>query len=561
MTRYPKITWPFAFLVLWVAVILVVNPRGEFPLNDDWSYAWSVRSLVEDHVLNFTGWVSMPLIAQIAWGSLFTALAGFSFEALRYSTLVFGYVSIISTFALLRISGFHIGMSLVGTLVLLVNPVFFSLSFTFMTDVPFTAFFVTSTALMMIGINRNSAWVIMAGLAVATLALLVRQLGLALFPGFAIGYLARNGISRRSATVALLGLLLGVGTYVGYGVILDRLEITPELYRVKSISLLATLTSLSGLKGAARNMAIMLPYFGFFILPFLVLYVRRGTASARSRVGVTLVGLVVAGLLLLSGMTFPPAGNILFQVGCGPPQLSVGPVTLRDMHVLCQSSAPLLPRSVQIFTLVISCVAGVIVAAYVLNPILPRFGQSLHEFAAEKWQKLMLFSIIAVYLVPLLLGGMFDRYLIPLLPLVLAAFADIRLTRSASNVRILAAVALLTLYGGFSVLATHDYLAWNRARWSAIAFLEEELLVESSEIDGGFEYNGWHNYSPRYRMDDEKSWWWVHDDRYVISMHEAAGFEVVGSFETFAWIPGSSPSILVLHRVDADDCVDNTGCI
>jgi len=36
--------------VAWLAAAAIVNPAGNFPLSDDWSYAHSVRTLLAEHV-------------------------------------------------------------------------------------------------------------------------------------------------------------------------------------------------------------------------------------------------------------------------------------------------------------------------------------------------------------------------------------------------------------------------------------------------------------------------------------------------------------------------------
>ena len=77
-----------AFLVLiYVASIIVVNPLGNFPLNDDWSFARAVQNLVEKKDWRPTGFTAMPFITQSLWGAIFCLPAGFSFNALRFSTL------------------------------------------------------------------------------------------------------------------------------------------------------------------------------------------------------------------------------------------------------------------------------------------------------------------------------------------------------------------------------------------------------------------------------------------------------------------------------------------
>src|SRR5690242_11795839 len=96
----------FAGLLLltlgWAVAIIAINPVGDFPLNDDWSYGYAVRKLVEEGALQFSGWTAANLLAQVAWGALFTLPLGFSFTALRVSTLVLGLAGVLATYGLLR---------------------------------------------------------------------------------------------------------------------------------------------------------------------------------------------------------------------------------------------------------------------------------------------------------------------------------------------------------------------------------------------------------------------------------------------------------------------------
>lgn len=40
--------------------------------------------------------------------------------------------------------------------------------------------------------------------------------------------------------------------------------------------------------------------------------------------------------------------------------------------------------------------------------------------------------------------------------------------------------------------------------------------VKLTEIDGGFEFNGWYLYDAAYKSTPPKSWWWVHQDTYMV---------------------------------------------
>ena len=64
----------FGYLVL----IIVINPLGDFPINDDWAYARSVLLLVEGGEFRLLDWGAMTLISQVAWGAIWVKLFGFS---------------------------------------------------------------------------------------------------------------------------------------------------------------------------------------------------------------------------------------------------------------------------------------------------------------------------------------------------------------------------------------------------------------------------------------------------------------------------------------------------
>ena len=87
--------WPglasLAVLLLAVYALwfLAASPQAEFPLNDDWAYAQTVRHLLATGQLHISEWAAPPVIVQTYAGALSAWLSGgFSFTALRLSTLV-----------------------------------------------------------------------------------------------------------------------------------------------------------------------------------------------------------------------------------------------------------------------------------------------------------------------------------------------------------------------------------------------------------------------------------------------------------------------------------------
>src|SRR5207302_5473236 len=66
---------------LWGLMEVLIDPVGDFPLNDDWAYGLPVKWLVEEGRVRFTETYA-TLITHVFWGGLFAYLAGFSFPVL-----------------------------------------------------------------------------------------------------------------------------------------------------------------------------------------------------------------------------------------------------------------------------------------------------------------------------------------------------------------------------------------------------------------------------------------------------------------------------------------------
>ncbi len=148
----------------------------------------------------------------------------------------------------------------------------------------------------------------------------------------------------------------------------------------------------------------------------------------------------------------------------------------------------------------------------------------------------------------------FDRYLLPVLPLLTLALLG---TRPLAHVSF-GMVVSFTLMGLLSVAGTHDHMAFNRARYAALDDLMD-TGVTAEEIDGGMDFNGWHlaaklgtwptndDVRPG-RPDSEKSWWWVVSDHYVASSRPLEGYRIKHRAPYIRWLPPGRAEVLVLQR-------------
>ena len=56
---------------VWLVMVVIVNPIGNFPLNDDWAYAESIRILVDEKRFVFPDWSAPNYVAtQFGGGCL-----------------------------------------------------------------------------------------------------------------------------------------------------------------------------------------------------------------------------------------------------------------------------------------------------------------------------------------------------------------------------------------------------------------------------------------------------------------------------------------------------------
>jgi len=158
--------------------ILVVYPLGDFPLNDDWAYATDVKNLLETGVFNPVGWTSMSLLTHVLWGSLWCSIFEFSFEVLRASTLFISLICLRNVYFIGREMGASRLLALILALTLAFNPIYFGLSFTFMTEVSFMAF-ISFAALFFVRFLKNNSsvnwWLAFVFCIIASLS---RQTGL-----------------------------------------------------------------------------------------------------------------------------------------------------------------------------------------------------------------------------------------------------------------------------------------------------------------------------------------------------------------------------------------------
>ena len=73
--------------------------------------------------------------------------------------------------------------------------------------------------------------------------------------------------------------------------------------------------------------------------------------------------------------------------------------------------------------------------------------------------------------------------------------------------------------------------------------------IPPQQIDGGYEFNGWFLYDPKYKKIPGRQWWWVDDDKYVAAYGPLEGYEVMEVIPYELWLPPGRGSIYFLKRI------------
>src|SRR3981189_1433464 len=117
------------------AALLVSWPVAEMGFVDDWSYVKTAFVFARTGHIVYNGWATAMLGWAIPWAALFIKLFGFSFTAVRLSTVPLAMASVYLLHASLVRFGITARNAIMGALTLGLSPLFLPLAASYMTDV------------------------------------------------------------------------------------------------------------------------------------------------------------------------------------------------------------------------------------------------------------------------------------------------------------------------------------------------------------------------------------------------------------------------------------------
>lgn len=542
---HPEVLPVFFCLAIPLLCVLAAWPFADAGFNDDWSYSDIALRFAETGHFHFNGWLWSTVLFQMVWGAAWIRLFGFSFDVLRVATFPFALGFVWLVYALARKTGLRRDLACFGALILGTSPLYIPLAASFMTDV-YGCFFIalclyaaiqsveatgSKSAMVWLwilaisgvlgGSDRQIVWV--APFALIPYLIWVRRTDRAFFiqatAAYAIcicllavvihRYMPAYGplqISRNQGPALLIhGLLPGLGKLNGF--FLASLQ-----------SILPALLCFAPLWKRLKGSEILAICLGSAALVCFSLLSRLGVAPFLSSV--------------LSAHGILPRG--IDALGYRPvllnPMLRLGMSLLIAFSGLCLLSrrmpnARLAPASKSVF---------------------------------------VIFSLpyIALLLPAAMTGVLHDRYVLPLVPLLLI----VCLCRFQTERRRIPAIAWLcgVAFALYGIVITHDYAGALRARAEAAHTLETRG-VPRRQVSAGFEFDGWTQLqlaqsiaaSDEHRWNETNVFWFWSDTKalrpeYVVvnSLASDKPRDHLPKVEYMAWTPPFWRAAIVSKRED-----------
>jgi hypothetical protein len=527
-------------LMLHVAIVAIVQPRGDFPLNDDWAYAHGVQWLLDEGRIRLSPWVGMNLVPQTLAGGAVAALFGFSFETLRHLTQAVAVLAMVAAYAWFRTVRLEPSCALVATLAVVAFPAWPVLANSYMTDLYGLALALPAATFFVATLRDPRPWMLFAATAFSVAGVLERQVVLVIPFAFMVAwYWTRRSRDLRSLIVGAAPFLIAAASAVAYHAYLALGPGVPEGHRMAYGRLLpmtiGAFTNEGGLREhVLSNAAGIAGYLGLFALGWLAWYGMAG--ASRWQKGFVLVAGGTIGVLALGLPWLPPYRSLQVIDAAG-----IGPLLLHDSV----RGLAALDRTPGVLWRLAAVPAAFATAALALTLGVAAASVIGRGRDADATTVFAL-AVIAGYLGPFVMIGYFDRYLVFVLPFLFALWARTWKPSPAARWQRGAAIVWIGVALALSAAATRDYFSWNRARWDAIRHAER-LGGHAGTIDGGFEYNALRLYE-KGTGTSHPSWWWIKDDEYVVAFSGVPGYREIETWRVPHWLSRSPAEVKLLKR-------------
>jgi hypothetical protein len=451
-------------------MFLAIDPRGQFPLNDDFQYAEMARRLLAGEGLHLPQWALSWAAPHAILGVLMTAPWGASNQALRMWMLSLGLAGAAGVYALARRWKASLDAALLAALAVAVSPLYAAMSASFHLDVTAAVFTLAALGAFLRGRESGSGRWFVASSALIAVSGLTRQTGFLCVAGGIAALATERRLTARSFTAfAAPAVLAGGGFWMWATFVHGPTWAWASGHFSPDLSAAHWLRPATWLGIAQRTGESI--QLGSLCLLSLAALRAKDAFRRRPSCGEAVALAAVAGLGLwgwASAHGLPLIQNTINHSGLGVVTLAGAddkpagwwehPTTWHVAAFLALASSLILVRAL---------------------------AEELRGPRGGEIRAAALF-VGAPYAAILAMPQIYDRYLLVVLPVAAAVFAAGRADKAPKLKAAFAAAGLVAL---FTIAGLMDYFAWNRARWDAgMALVARGAPPE--RVENGFDWDG-----------------------------------------------------------------------
>ena len=493
-------------------------------------YGYPVKSLIETGHLSVKGLFAPTLLLQVAWGYIFCLIGGFSFTALRFSTLVLAFIGLLFFYKIIKRNSHSSLLAFLLTILVMCNPFLISLSYSFMTDVPFLSLCLISIYFFQLFFITKKTYFLFYGTIFSIAGFLIRQPAILFIPIMVMLILLYKETRKKYWIHSVSMLIIMVFVYIiteWFKVIFDIKDV---YVNVSGLYLEQLATSpFFILSQITKKCVKTIITIGLYTLPVIPLIRNIFNLKVRWHIIIIISNLLLLLILIHMGRIFPFEGNIVINFG-------IGPVLLKDINMLGLQHMPYLPQLALITINFIGQIAGTYFCIALIRYLLVNF-KPFHIF---------LITSVFIYIVLMAITSFFDRYLLYPIVISLTLISPIIETNLLKGVRRIITLLLFLPIAWLAIFGTADYMSWKRSQQKAFNWITSQN-VSIKEINAGLELNGWYN-CKKVLTKIPENYWFVDDDKYVLSMGKIDGYATIKSFPFRRYLNLSSGYIYVLKR-------------
>jgi len=495
MEMVPGVTAPMSVdtrnLLLCVLVtlgtMLVAWPFAEGGFIDDFSYIHMAKTLAETGRFAYNGWPTAMLGIQVWWGAAWIWLFGFSFTLVRLSVWPLALGAVAMVYLLARRASLPPSDSLFAALVTGLSTQFIDLAPTFMTDLPALSLLLASWYAFTRAIEEADQrpadelavlrWLVTA-LACGVVGGTIRQsVWFSLLSGPAIFFL-RPGMTPRIRGLAFCAGCIGLACMV-----CGMRWFSSQPYAIPSQILSLRLENagrwFDGIRAFFRVVVpvVLLPMTSAVVWCLPALWQKEASRPTRWA--------LIAAVLIATAAVLIPTHRHVFN----------GVTQLFEQRGAASTSAAIYEASIAGFR-----IARLALLIFVLGIMVWDGQRCRREIVAVIRRLPPAILVMSAYLVLYLpaviqasatTGGLWERYLLPVFPVVCCSLLLwVERRRTHVERRSPWGLCLLAVMAVYSIAFTHDRFADCRARVAAIAYLQREG-VPRNRIMTGWPIDGW----------------------------------------------------------------------